>query len=142
MFGHNLDDDIQSDLSGDLCRVMRSLVSGNRDANHTVDLNLAKKEAQELYDAGEGKFGTDEIEFIRILCSRSFAQLKATFENYFQIADNSIEKGIKKEMSGNLSIFIFFLYFLINNFIRITKKYRISIFSNHKIDYQFASLFC
>ena len=48
MFGHNLDDDIQSDLSGDLCRVMRSLVSGNRDANHTVDLNLAKNQLRNL----------------------------------------------------------------------------------------------
>lgn len=98
MFGHNLDDDIQSDLSGDFRRVMRSLVSGNRDSNHTVDLNLAKDEAQQLYDAGEGKLGTDEIDFVRILCSRSFAQLKATFISYFQNHDNSIEKAIKKEM--------------------------------------------
>jgi hypothetical protein len=103
VFGHSLEEKIQSKLSGDFCRVMRSLVSANRETSIVADLNLAKKEAQELYDAGEGKLGTDEIEFIRILCRRSFAQLRATYNEYFQIANNSIEEAIKKEFSGDLS---------------------------------------
>jgi annexin A7/11 len=39
---------------------------------------------------------------VRILCSRSFPQLKATFEAYAQISGNDIEKAIKKEFSGDL----------------------------------------
>ena len=39
---------------------------------------------------------------VRILCTRSFPQLHATFEAYAKISGNDIEKAIKKEMSGDL----------------------------------------
>ncbi len=42
------------------------------------------------------------MEFVRILCSRSFAQLRATFLHYEQLCGTDIEKSIKKEMSGDL----------------------------------------
>ena len=52
--------------------------------------------------AGEGKFGTDDSEFVRILCSRSFPHLNAIFSAYSRISSKDIEKAIKKEMSGDL----------------------------------------
>lgn len=52
--------------------------------------------------AGEKKLGTDEEEFVRILCSRSYVQLRATFEEYYKISGIDIEKSIKKETSGDL----------------------------------------
>lgn len=55
-----------------------------------------------LFKAGQGKMGTDEIEFVRILCSRNFRQLNATFEAYQQNCGTDIEKAIKKEFSGKL----------------------------------------
>ncbi len=55
-----------------------------------------------MFKAGQGKVGTDEIEFVRILCSRSYSQLKVTFEEYYRIANTDIDKAIKKEMSGDL----------------------------------------
>lgn len=55
-----------------------------------------------MYKAGQGRIGTDEGEFVRILCSRSFAQLRATFDEYYKISNTDIEKAIKKEMSGDL----------------------------------------
>lgn len=102
MFGKNLDEKVASEQGGDFGRVLRSVASGNRDDSDEVDQELAEKEAQELYDAGEGTFGTDEVEFVRIICSRNFSQLNATFDAYEGIADNSIEKAIKKEMGGDL----------------------------------------
>ncbi|CAF1014249.1 unnamed protein product [Brachionus calyciflorus] len=102
IYERNLEKDIESECKGYLGRLLRSLASAGRSDNYRVDLSLAKKEAQELYDAGEGKFGTDESEFIRILCSRSFPQLNATFEEYKKVSGNDIEKAIKKEMSGDM----------------------------------------
>jgi hypothetical protein len=55
-----------------------------------------------IVKAGEKKRGTDESEFVRILCSRSFRQLNATFDEYSKISKNDIEKAIKNEMSGDL----------------------------------------
>ena len=43
------------------------------------------REARELYQAGEQKWGTDESKFNLILCVRSFAQLKATFDEYIKV---------------------------------------------------------
>ncbi len=97
-------------------------MSGNRAENRGYDEALARTEAQELYDvsillrsfpfhatwffvlqqAGKGKVGTDESVFVRIICSRSYQQLSATFAIYAQIANVDIEKSIKSEMSGDL----------------------------------------
>ena len=54
--------------------------------------------------AGQGKEGTDESEFIRILCSRSFAQLAAIFENYTNYCKTDILEAIKNELSGNFRL--------------------------------------
>lgn len=101
MFDRDLVEDIKSEQSGDLGRLLVSLASGGRDNSQTANIDLAVKEANLLYEAGEGKVGTDELEFIRIFCSRSFAQLKATFEAYeSQNKKTPIEKAIQKETSG------------------------------------------
>ena len=47
-----------------------------------VDKEQAKKDAQDLYAAGEGKLGTDESTFLRIMALRNIYQLRATFEEY------------------------------------------------------------
>ena len=93
-----------------------------------VDEEKARREAQELYDAGEGKWGTDESKFNQIIALRSFPQLRATFDEYTkvrskvillvyttckvklalssspspQIAQRDILDSIDREMSGDL----------------------------------------
>lgn len=102
LFRSDLDKDIAGEESGALGRIFRSLSSAGRTQAQNYDADLAQKDAQELYDAGEGKFGTDESEFVRILCSRSFSHLNAVFQAYSRISNKDIEKAIKKEMSGDL----------------------------------------
>ena len=46
--------------------------------------------------------GTDESEFVRILCSRSFPQLKETFKQYEKISGITMIETINSEMSGDL----------------------------------------
>lgn len=101
-FKKTLEQDIKSDTSGHFERLLVSLVQGNRDESQNVDMTLVKKDAQDLYNAGEGRMGTDESKFNAILCSRNRSHLKAVFEDYRQVCKYDIEKTIAREMSGNL----------------------------------------
>ena len=51
-----------------------------------MDHEKAKREAQELYQAGEKSWGTDESKFNLIIASRSIPQLKATFDEYTKVS--------------------------------------------------------
>jgi len=53
VFGKDMEKEIAGEQGGDLGRVFRSIASGNRDDSFDLDLALAKKEAQELYDVSE-----------------------------------------------------------------------------------------
>jgi len=101
-FNRNMLEDVQGEQGGDLGRLFTSLASGNRDSSNNVDKQAANADAKDLYKAGEGKLGTDEVEFVRILCSRNFAQLREVFNEYFKVARKDIEASIKGEMSGKL----------------------------------------
>ncbi|XP_015237920.1 PREDICTED: annexin A11 [Cyprinodon variegatus] len=101
-YGKKLEDAIISDTSGHFRRLLVSLSQGNRDERETVDVSLAKQDAQKLYAAGENKVGTDESQFNAILCARSKPHLRAVFHEYQQMSGRDIEKSICREMSGNL----------------------------------------
>ncbi|KAJ8406756.1 hypothetical protein AAFF_G00296720 [Aldrovandia affinis] len=101
-FGKKLEDAIISDTSGHFRRLLVSLCQGNRDEKETVDISLAKQDAQSLYAAGENKVGTDESQFNAILCARSKPHLRAVFHEYQQMSGRDIEKSICREMSGDV----------------------------------------
>ncbi|KAM6951684.1 annexin A11b [Aplochiton taeniatus] len=101
-YGKKLEDAISEDTSGHFRRLLISLCQGNRDERETVDISLAKQDAQKLYAAGENKVGTDESSFNAILCARSRPHLRAVFNEYQQMSGRDIEKSICREMSGNL----------------------------------------
>lgn len=52
--------------------------------------------------AGDKHWGTDESAFNLVLCTRSFPQLRATFEAYHGIAGKGIVDSITNETSGSL----------------------------------------
>jgi len=63
-----------------LKRLFVALIQANRDeTNQYTDVAA---DVQYIYQAGEGKFGTDEVAFISILCNRGEAHLRAVFDAY------------------------------------------------------------
>nr|XP_033819381.1 annexin A3 isoform X2 [Geotrypetes seraphini] len=114
-YGKNLSDDISCDTHGHFRKALLMLAEGRRDENPTVDGQLAKKDAQVLYDAGEKKCGTDEDAFIQILCLRSVPQLKLTFEIYKSLSKKRIEDSIAGEMSGHLKELLLAIVKCMNN---------------------------
>ncbi|ELT91724.1 hypothetical protein CAPTEDRAFT_157366 [Capitella teleta] len=101
-FERNLEEDVQSETSGDFKRLLVSMLNAGREEDGEVDVEKADEEAQEIYEAGEDQWGTDESTFMRILSLRSYTQLRATFEAYQRISDKDMETVIEKEFSGNL----------------------------------------
>ena len=67
------------------CLSLSTPHQGAREEGVAVDMAKATKEAQELYAAGEKKLGTDESKFNHILATRSFPQLRATFDAYIKV---------------------------------------------------------
>jgi annexin A7/11 len=98
----DLEKDIINDTSGHYKRLLVSCVQGFRSEVPTVDLEKAKKEAAEIYQAGEKRWGTDESMFNKILMIRSRNQLLATFKEYRKISSYDITRSIEHEMSGDL----------------------------------------
>jgi hypothetical protein len=79
--------------------LVNNFLKANRDETHQ-DKELAKQDAKLLYDRGEGKIGTDEDTFIRILTSKSWAHIQLINFAYADISGHSLEEAIKKETSG------------------------------------------
>jgi len=103
IYQRDLVKDIESETSGDFKRILVSLAGAGRDIK-PVDEDLAMTDAKALYEAGEGKWGTDEGTFNRIFAGRSFPQLRATFLAYKKQAGQDMGSVIEKEMSDNLKM--------------------------------------
>ncbi|KAM9735620.1 annexin A4 isoform 2-T3 [Menidia menidia] len=100
--GKSLEDAVVGDTSGMFQRVLVSLLTAGRDESDTVDEAQAVKDAKDIYEAGEARWGTDEVKFLTVLCVRNRKHLLRVFEEYKKISGREIEDSIKREMSGCL----------------------------------------
>jgi len=101
LYGKDLAKDVADDTSGDYRNLLIAVLRADRPETQPVNIEEAKKDSQALYNAGEGKIGTDEKVFIEILTQRSIPQLLTIAAIYAQTTGHSLEKGISKETSGN-----------------------------------------
>ncbi|KXS13184.1 Annexin [Gonapodya prolifera JEL478] len=97
-FGQSLASAVEAQTSGDSKQFLGMVLEANRDEN-TVQRDVAA-DAEALYKAGEGKFGTDNATFIRILGTRSEKHMKAVIEAYAKQYKSTLQKAIESEFSG------------------------------------------
>uniref|UniRef100_A0A4W6C3A8 Annexin n=1 Tax=Lates calcarifer TaxID=8187 RepID=A0A4W6C3A8_LATCA len=98
----DLEADIEDDTSGDVRNLLISLLQASRDEGYEVDEGLAEQDAASLFEAGEGRFGTDESTFTYILTHRNYMQLQATFKVYESLSGTDILDTIDSEATGTL----------------------------------------
>lgn len=114
-YSKDLEKALMSETSGHFRRLLVSMSMGNRIEGQPVDVNKAKQDAKELYEAGEKKLGTDESKFNSILCSQSYEQLRLVFAEYKALSKKSLEQVIKSEMSGDLEDGMLAVYGAVEN---------------------------
>ncbi|KAI8913492.1 hypothetical protein EDD86DRAFT_223489 [Gorgonomyces haynaldii] len=100
IFNKDIEKHIDADVSGHEQQLFIGLIQGSKSDDPT-GLSL-DADVQALYDAGEGKWGTDKAQFIRFFNTRSDRLLRHAFIAYEQKHGKSMEKVIKKEFSGKL----------------------------------------
>ncbi|KAM3733724.1 hypothetical protein ACB098_11G158400 [Castanea mollissima] len=100
-YKRSLEEDVAAHTTGDLRKFLVGLVTTYRYDGPEINERLAKSEADILHEAIKDKIFNHE-EVIRILTTRSKAQLKASFNRYRDEHGTSITKKLLKDESNVL----------------------------------------
>eukprot|EP01092_Planopodium_desertum_P007012 TRINITY_DN287_c1_g1_i1.p1 TRINITY_DN287_c1_g1~~TRINITY_DN287_c1_g1_i1.p1 ORF type:complete len:325 (-),score=123.81 TRINITY_DN287_c1_g1_i1:39-1013(-) len=105
VYGTDLAKDVEKEVGGPaLKKFLVRICEGDRDDNEfEVDVEQVKADAKKLYDAGEGKWGTDEATFHKIFATRPHAHLAAVNRAYADLTGKPLAEAIKKEFSGPIA---------------------------------------
>ena len=102
LFKADLIKDIKSEFSGNLEKILVSILNCSRSENAQPNHQIIENYAQQLIKGGIKRLGTDEKLFIDILTKCSTQELQYLSQVYQQLAKESLLKSIDKEFSGNL----------------------------------------
>jgi annexin A7/11 len=93
---------IEKETSGHFKKILIAMLQCQRhDFNYPINNTELQSEAQRLYKAGAGRWGTDETTFTQIFTTRSPAEIAIISQFYKQIAGVDLYESIKKEFSGD-----------------------------------------
>jgi hypothetical protein len=101
-FGTDLIKAVKSDFSGNLEKILVSILNCSRSENAQPNRQTMENYAQMLIKGGIKRLGTDEKLFIDILTKCSTQELQYLSQVYEKLAGESLLKSIDKEFSGNL----------------------------------------
>ncbi|XP_061590492.1 annexin A1-like [Cololabis saira] len=93
---------IKDETGGDFAQALLTMLKAKRDEGTDVDLDLARKDAETLFEAGENTSKTDVSTFIDILTTRNNQQLTKTFEQYALVGDVTLPKALQMELGGDI----------------------------------------
>ena len=100
-YKRDLESDIKSDTHGTLQHLLVSLLQGKRSVNQYPDQGRCAAIAKEIYDAGEGKLGTDESTFNKYFVSLSPYELACVAQHYHKLTGHTILNAIDSEFHGD-----------------------------------------
>ena len=100
-FNRDLEVDVKSETSGTLRKLLIALLQCSRSANTNPNQAQCAQIAQEIYQAGEKKLGTDESIFNKYFCTLSPHELAAVSREYHKLTGHTILQAIDKEFHGD-----------------------------------------
>ena len=100
-YGKDLVHSIEKETSGHLKKLLVSLLLAQRSQNTMPNQQQCMMDAQAIYKAGEGKWGTDESTFNQIFATRSPAEMACINQCYMSTRGKTLEKAIDNEFSGD-----------------------------------------
>ena len=98
---------VYSETSGSFKKLLISLLQGNRSENQNPDPSMMSNDAQALYRAGAGRWGTDEAMFNKIFALRSAAEIRMIFQYYEQQSGKNLLKAVDSEFSGDIKTLLY-----------------------------------
>jgi len=94
-YGHNLEDDISSEVGGDLKHLLIRRLKSVGGSDMENDLQL-------LYNAGQNKIGTDETVFVNVLGGRTKEYIHQLSDAYANKYGKALSAVCESELSGDL----------------------------------------
>ena len=101
-YNEDLEKWVKDDTSGNFRKLLIAILQCNRSMNPTPNPAMCQNDANALYSAGEGRWGTDESTFIRIFANRSPAELIMINDCYARLRGKGLLHAIEKEFSGDI----------------------------------------
>jgi hypothetical protein len=103
LYGKDLVKYVESETSGHFRKVLVAMLQCERhENNYPINNAELQMEAQRLYAAGAGRWGTDESMFTRIFATRSPCEIAVIAQFYRQLAGVDLYTSLQKEFSGNV----------------------------------------
>ena len=100
-YDRDLEKDVKSETSGTLRKLLIALLQCSRGTNTNPNQAQCAQIAQEIYQAGEKKLGTDESIFNKYFCTLSPHELAAVSREYHKLTGHTILQAIDKEFHGD-----------------------------------------
>ena len=100
-YDRDLEKDVKSETSGTLRKLLIALLQCGRGTNTNPNQAQCAQIAQEIFQAGEKKLGTDESIFNKYFCTLSPHELAAVSREYHKLTGHTILQAIDKEFHGD-----------------------------------------
>jgi len=102
LYGKDLINYVHGETSGHFRKIMLALLQCQRhDFTFPINQQELQMEAQQLYQGGAARWGTDESVFTRIFTTRSPAEIAVIAQLYQKLCGVDLYTTLKKEFSGS-----------------------------------------